>query len=391
LNILFLGRNSGTSQQRKEALVRLGHQVAHIDPYALLPSNRAINLWQWRMGSLGLAEVVRRRVLRSLGRVGPNKTTPDLASFDLAWVEQGSLISPGLVHDLKSRIPRVLCYTIDDPFGGRDKMRWRQFFHALPSYDLLVVVRACNIQEAYDHGARKVLRVFMSADEVAHAPRQLTAAEHQQWQSEVVFVGTAFPERGPFLANLVGLGVPLTIYGNRYPRLQEWPMLQPYWRPLNSDSAEDYARAIAGAKICLGLLSKGNRDQHTTRSMEITSLGRLLCAERTPEHLALYEENREAVFWDTPEECAAKCLAALADPTRREMIAAAGRQRYLKNPWRNTAVVEAILNAALVPSGSQDLPVVSGELSMTHASQGKLPVESGTGRPDVHVNSPSTH
>ncbi len=283
----------------------------------------------------------------------------------------------------------MLCYTIDDPFGGRDKMRWRQLFNALPSYDLLVVVRACNVQEAYDHGARKVMRVFMSADEVAHAPRQLTDDERRQWESEIVFVGTAFPERGPFLAELASLGVPIAIYGYRYQSLPQWPLLRPYWRSANTDSAEDYARAIGSAKLCLGLLSKGNRDQHTTRSMEIPSLGGLLCAERTTEHLALYEEDREAVFWDTPEECAAKCFALLADAPRRDAIAAAGRQRFLKNPWRNMAVIEAILNAALTPSGEPYPVIASDEASETGALHVKLAAEARTGPPDVYVNSPS--
>lgn len=395
MKILYLGQNSGTSKHRKDALVRLGHQVVHLDPFALLPWNRTISLWQWRTGSLGLAEVLRRRVLRSLGETGSELATSgmagvDLSPFDLAWIDQGSLVSPRLVRDLKASIPRVLCYTIDDPFGGRDKMRWRQFFNALPSYDLLVVVRACNIQEAYDHGAHKVLRVFMSADEVAHAPRQLTDDDRRQWQSEVAFVGTAFPERGPFLAELVRLGVPLTIYGNRYQRLPQWPQLRPFWRPTNADSADDYARAIDAAKVCLGLLSKGNRDQHTTRSMEIPSLGGLLCAERTPEHLGLYEEDHEAVFWDTPEECATNCFALLADPERREAIAAAGRQRYLKNPWRNMAVVQAILNAAMAPSGGPDLSPSSDEGSGTRVLRDKLPLEAGIGPADVYVNHPST-
>ncbi len=364
MKILHLGPNSGTSGQRKDTLIRLGHQVVNIDPHKLLPWNRAVSLWQWRTGSLGLAEIVRFRLLRALGQMGFSSS-----AFDLAWIEQGSLVSPKLVRDLKVRIPRVLCYSIDDPFGGRDRTRWRQFFHSLPSYDLLVVVRACNVQEAYDHGARRVLRVFMSADEVAHAPYQLTADERRQWQSEVVFVGTAFPERGPFLAKLIRLGVPLTLYGNRYSRLPQWPVLQPYWRPLNVGSADDYAKAISGAGVCLGLLSKGNRDQHTTRSMEIPSLGGLLCAERTPEHLALYEEDREAVFWDTPEECSTKCIALLADAPRREAIAAAGRQRYLRNPWRNMAVVEAILNAAISPSSAQDLEIDPGAESISGESQ----------------------
>jgi hypothetical protein len=385
LNILFLGRNSGTSKQRKEAMIRLGHQVMHLNPHALLPSNRGIDMWKWHAGAMGLAEIVRRRGLRILAEASPRQD-----SFDVAWVEQGDLISRRFVEDLKERIPRVLCYTIDDPFGGRDQRRWLQFFRALPSYDQLVVVRACNVQEAYDRGARKVLRVFMSADEIAHAPRQLSGDERRQWESEVVFVGTAFPERGPFLVQLVKLGLPLTIYGQRYERLPEWPTLRHHWRPFSTESADDYAKAISAAKVCLGLLSKGNRDQHTTRSMEIPSLGGVLCAERTPEHTALYEEDREAVFWTTPQECASKCLALLSDAPRRQAIATAGRQRYLSNPWRNMAVVDAILNEATSPSVQPRSFLAADEVSGTSSPHDKLTFPVRTSSAKSYGNSPST-
>jgi spore maturation protein CgeB len=350
VKILYLGDSQGTAGHRKEAMVRLGHHVVAINPLALLPANRAIGQWRRHTGGLGLVEIVRTRVLRWLDQAGFT-----VGSFDLVWVDHGDLVSARLVDDLKARIPQVICYNIDDPFGGRDRLLWREFFNALPRYDLIAVVRACNIQEAYDRGARRVLRVFMSADEVAHAPRTLSTEDRREWQSEVVFVGTGFPERGPFLAELVKLGVPLTLYGNLYQRLPQWPRLKPHWRP--AVITENYAKAIDAAKVCLGLLSKGNRDQHTTRSMEIPSLGGVLCAERTTEHLALYEEDREAVFWDTPEECAAKCFALLADTPWREAVAAAGRRRYLNNPWKNMQVVETILSASVPAPAGLDLAI----------------------------------
>ena len=40
--------------------------------------------------------------------------------------------------------------------------------------------------------------------------------------------------------------------------------------------------------LCLGLLSKGNRDLQTTRSLENPYAGGPLCAQRTSERLALY-------------------------------------------------------------------------------------------------------
>ena len=223
MKVLYLGSEHGTSAHRAAAISRLGHEVTVLDPDSLLPSHRAIARWKRYTSGIGLADVVRRRVLASIQK----------RDFDLAWIDHGELIGRNLVDALKARIPRVICYNIDDPFGGRDKMLWGQFLKALPSYDLVVVMRTCNVEEAYRHGAKQVMRVFMSADEVAHAPHLLSPPEQQAWGSEVVFVGTAFPERGPFLAELVRLGLPLAIYGERYPLLREWPTAAPALARLN--------------------------------------------------------------------------------------------------------------------------------------------------------------
>jgi spore maturation protein CgeB len=321
-------------------MVRLGHDVTLLDPYHALPAGRVVStaLAQWNRytGGLGLVEIVKRWIMKTIGD----------SQFDLAWVDHGAIVSASLVRELKDRIPKVICYCIDDPFGGRDAAMWREFLSAVPFYDLVAVMRTANIEETYGYGARRVMRVFMSADEVAHRPRELSASEYERWRSEVLFVGTAFPERGPFLAELVRLGVPLTLYGNRYERLREWPILKPHWRPADASTIDSYANAIAAAKVCLGLLSRGNRDLHTTRSMEIPSLGAVLCAERTTEHTALYDEGVEAVFWSSAQECAEQCFKLLGDDERRRTIARAGRARFLRSRWRNDRVVQDILATA---------------------------------------------
>ena len=211
---------------------------------------------------------------------------------------------------------------LDDPFGRRDLNSWTQYRSAVSEYDLVVVVREENIAEARALHAKRVLRIYRAADEVAHAPRELTPAEQEKWGSEVLFVGTAFPERGAFFRELVRLGVPLSIYGNKWSELKEWKALKTCWRGPGLEDPYSYSTAILAAKVSLGLLSKENRDLHTTRSMEIPSLGGAFCAERTSEHLHLYEEDKEAVFWSSPEECAAKCAALLADDVWRRGVAA---------------------------------------------------------------------
>jgi spore maturation protein CgeB len=203
-------------------------------------------------------------------------------------------------------------------------------------------VRTENVKEGETFGARHMLRVYRSADEVSHAPRPLSAHDHQVWDCDVLFLGTWFPERGPFLKQLIELGVPLTIQGPHWQKAREWPLLKAYWRG-GAIGGDDYAKAIQCAKVNLGLLSRENRDLHTTRSLEIPALRALLCAERTSEHTAMYEEGREALFWSDALECAKKCAYALANEDRRAAIAAAGHQRVKKNGHYNEMILETLL------------------------------------------------
>ena len=79
-------------------------------------------------------------------------------------------------------------------------------------------------------------------------------------------------------------------------------------------------------------------------------LGGLLCAERTSEHLQMYREAEEAVFWESAEECATVCLSLLADERRRQAVAEAGRRRVKRNRHYNEAVMDEIVTASLCGS-----------------------------------------
>jgi spore maturation protein CgeB len=337
LSILYIGRDTGTSAHRIRALQRLGHGVHVINPVEFLKASPLLGAWSWKTGGLFLASSARRRILSD---VPPKR-------FDLVYVDGGELVSPDLIRELRIRYGPVINYNVDDPYGKRDGRRFRLYLKAVPFYDLVVVVRDCNVAEARARGARDVLHVHRSADEVAHAPREIGEKDRQKWAAEVSFVGTWMPERGPFMARLVELGVPLSIYGNRWHKAPEWPVLRSAWRGEGLYADDDYARAIQCARINLGLLSKGNRDTTTQRSFEIPHLGAVFCAERTADHRQLYKEDEEAVFWSTPEECAEKCMELLEDGPRRIRLAANGRYRCLQNKTTNEAVMTQILNRTL--------------------------------------------
>jgi spore maturation protein CgeB len=334
-SILYIGTNSGTSRHRASAMEWLGHEVCIIEPRGFLPKNRVADYWLFHQGALWCDRFVARKVLSSL----------PARRFDLVWVDGGDLVSPDLVCELKKRFGQVVNYCIDDPYGQRDGEKWRHYLRAVPFYDLVVVLRECNVAEAYRAGARNVLRVSMTADEIAHWPRPASELEWTRWRSDVLFAGTWMPERGPFLAALMKFGVPLSIYGDRWHKAPEWSTLRPAWKGPGLYRDADYALAIACAKVCIGLLSKGNRDETTTRSFEIPLLRSVLCAERTSEHCQLYRENEEAVFWSTAEECADKCRLLLTDDGLRASIAARGQNRCIQNQTLNQPMITRVLAA----------------------------------------------
>ena len=72
------------------------------------------------------------------------------------------------------------------------------------------------------------------------------------------------------------------------------------------------------------------RDEHTCRSMEIPACEGLLLAERTPEHMELYEDGVEAIFFSNREELSEAVGRLLKDDALRMKIARSGRQRAVQ-------------------------------------------------------------
>lgn len=339
MKILYLGDDfkHATSAHRAAALRRLGHEVAHLDPaQEAVPASRWICSLNIRTGFRLFAPLVRRRLIRAIRG----------QRFDLAWIDAGPQLGPAFYRELVRRGLRIINYNHDDPFGNRDHRKWDLYKSALRYHDLTAVVREENIAEALACGSKKVVRVFRSYDPVAHAPLPVTPEDKQKWSSDVVFVGTWMPERGPFLARLLQLGVPLSIWGVRWQKAAERARLQPAVRGEEFLYGSDYVKALQCSKVALGLLSVGNRDLHTTRSAEIPFMGgACFCAERTAEHLAMFREGEEAVFWSSAEECAAQCRKALADPAFRERLSGAARRRIIQMGLSNDENIAWILDA----------------------------------------------
>lgn len=335
MRILFVSRKSPNTDARLQALIRAGNEVDLLDSYLLFPfSNRVLRLLLILPGGAYLVDLYARKRAKSKLR--------HRSDYSLVFLNQCEHLGPLSICWLKVNVARVLNYVNDDPFGNTSHWRWKNFLKTVKLLDLLVVVRQQNIEEAKQLGAKNVHRVFMAADAVLHKALKENPEDYAEWNSQVAFIGSYFPERGPFLAELVQRGVPLSIYGPGWERAKEWSVMKPCFRK-GRIAGEDYVKAIQYAKICLGLLSKQNRDAHTTRTFEVPCVGSLLCAERTAEHLSLFREGEEAVFFNNAEECAQICGELLKDTKRREQIAENGRNRFLELDQTNDKVMTEII------------------------------------------------
>ena len=268
----------------------------------------------------------------------------------MAWLDTGAEVSPGFHRWLKKRDVKIINYNVDDPFGTRDGKKWSQYIKSVPYHDITAVVRVDNIDEAKAAGANNVIHVYRSYDPVAHAPVVPTAEEQKKWASDVCFIGTWMPERGPFMVRLLELGVPLTIRGNRWQHAPEWTSIKTAWKgPAVYD--REYRLALQCSRVTLGLLSKGNRDLHTTRSAEVPFMGgAVFCAERTVEHQEMFVEGKEVEFWSSPKECAEKCFRILKDEEKRQNFAKSAKAKVEVLGLSNDKVMQRIINSLSLSS-----------------------------------------
>ncbi len=341
MNILYIGDSApwSTSRHRADALQRLGHEVSVIDLRALLG-------WKAR-GLLGKMHTKIGNVLlqSSVSKILDSVIAATKGRWDVVWVNSGDLLFASTLRMLKAYGKPIILYNNDDPFGGRDGLRFYQLKRALPLYGLCVTPRQVSAADMLKNGAARVLVKQMSYDELVHRPPDRSERITADHISDVVFVGTWHPgeQRDRFIEHMCSAGLRVKIWGSRWTDSRVGPVARQCWVGPHL-IGRDYVYALAGSKVALGFLSSGNRDHHTTRSVEIPYAGGLLCAQRTADHMAMFKDGHEAVLWESPEECVRVCRELLVDEERRKSIVTAGMQRVRQMKVGNEDVCQAILN-----------------------------------------------
>ena len=127
----------------------------------------------------------------------------------------------------------------------------------------------------------------------------------------------------------------------------EYKGIYPNLTILPSVFNENYSKALGAFKISLCFLRKMNYDQQTTRTMEIPACGGFMLAERTKEHLELFDEGKEAVYFSTNRELLELCRYYLSNEKKRKSIAEAGLQRCKTSGYSNEKTIKKMLEIVL--------------------------------------------
>jgi spore maturation protein CgeB len=77
-----------------------------------------------------------------------------------------------------------------------------------------------------------------------------------------------------------------------------------------------------------------------------------MLAERTPEHLALFDEGLEAEFFTSDDELIDKCRRYLDDEDARAAIAQRGHERCIASGYSNAARLRQAFGVILGSAGA---------------------------------------
>lgn len=318
MKVLYIGPKRGNAYIQYLTLKEIYKKVDLIDNCRVFFASNIISRIFWDISPKIIEPLLNYYILSKVKK-----------SYDLIYVKSGDLIGKKLILELKKKTKKIVFFCNDNPFVSRDKKRWKLFLSSGQFYDLIIFQDKSRISLSKKYGIKKTLLVLPPYQKNIHCRQKISFNEKKKYSTNVIFVGTWFPERGIFFKKLIDLGLDLKIYGNlwkkdpNYESMKSKIKLGHVYNPL-------YSKLIQCAKIALCLTSKGNLDSITARSCEIPAIGTLLCANRTKAHQSNFVENKEAIFFKKANECYKKCKYLLQHGKKIKKIAYRGHIKVTK-------------------------------------------------------------
>lgn len=358
MKILFLGEigYGQTSLMRLRAFERLGH-IVHgvntIDPWKRVSWTR--RQWHRWLQRGPVVDEINAMVFDAARRFRP----------DWVWAEKQEFLTVETLVGLRKVGARLVHFT-PDPYFSLPWKRTRLMDQAIGAFDVLVY---CKSYERADYEALGKPLVYMPLGFCDETHRPLHDGD-ARWKAQIGFLGGWEPRREHLLHAVAAADLELKLWGGYWEFLHDGRRTlrrQIILRQLAGADGfrfhrdallarahqggevygDDYARALTGAKIGLGLLRQVWPDQHTTRSFEIPACRSMLLADRTDEHQSLFEAGKEAEYFESTEELVDKATYYARHDVPRQRIADAGYERCIRSRYAYIYRLKEAMNEAI--------------------------------------------
>lgn len=321
-----------TAQYRLNALRRLQQEAHVFDVRAYTPTGRVAQWLQFHYPFGPLVARANRDLCRTVAELRP----------DIVWFDKPTMFTAETMRAIHRAGSKIIFYVLDAPFGPRNDGCWRQFLKAYRFADLHCLLRDADVPR---YGAQGLpwIKSMLSFDPQMHFPPPPGFNDAERTR-EVSYIGHPYEQRPAFLLSLGrDHHLPVFVNGNVWQRLLTENERQ-FLTIGDFLAGDSYRTGIWKSKINLSFITEENEEDIAHKSVEIAACGGFLLALRTPGHQAIFEEDREAVFFSSIEECADKCRYYLSRPDLREAIAARGRERAVHGGYDNDTQLARILN-----------------------------------------------
>lgn len=313
------------------AFRRMGHSVEVVSQSNYFPR------WtSWRMRGVrkllrGPAEIEFNNAIRLAGK---------LLRPDILFAFKADMLHPESIDVIRKCGSFCVQFYPDVRFVGNVD-------RCLEHYDKVFSTKPNHVHELKRRGIEATFLPH-SFDPETHRPLSLTPTDRERYSADVSFVGNVSAGKCKTISQLVQArpDVHTKIYGPRWDKTSLIHSSQYYGGSILGD---EYAKAIGASKINLALLHESEKlavgDVITARTFEIPASGGFMLHQRTEVALSLFEEDKEAVFFDDLDELLSKIDYYLGNKKSRESIGKAGRVRSLSSGYsvdnRAHTVIEA--------------------------------------------------
>jgi len=322
-----------TCSYRLRSFQRLGQDVVLFDLSRYQRPWRIVKSITQRFPVGPMVQAINRDLMRMV-----RACKPDVIFFD----KPTQFTSETLLEIRRNGI-QTIYYNQDNPFGPRNDPGWYQLHRVFRLFDLHCAIRETDVIRFQQWGLNWV-RVMLSFEPSIHFPEPATRSDEDRAR-QVSYIGHHHEDRPEFLRSLaMDYEIPITISG-----APTWQKARPpefFTRCFTHGQLIDdrYREEIWKSKINLSFITRLNQEDIGHKSVEIAACQGFLLALRCEGHQAIFEEDKEAVFFSSVEECADKCRFYLRRPDLRDAIARRGRERAVRSGYDNDTQLARILH-----------------------------------------------